>query len=182
MPRVSKKVVKTRTERAKARLRNPVELPRARVSFERMSRIVAAEMEAVKKKLEVNRNKSMPEARDHWSFTFFNNFRRYLPGNDLRQVKSALNEPLRYSRSGKTVGQLVAEVDLIIERLGIDPGKLAELDSSRAAERLGFPPPIERTRVHSDKLDVITVKQFEMALPIYIELRRRGYSHHTLVG
>ena len=143
-----------------------------KVSFEKMKQTVETEMQATRAEFE-------PTWGSDWKGGFFNNFRPWLPGN----TRAALDIRNPNIRMGRTSREVIAEIKQIIRDLHIDPHQLAELQPNKVAEKLGVVgKQMELSAEQRTIFKEATVKLLDFALPIYVELRRRGYTHNDLVN
>jgi len=139
------------------------------ITFEQMKGIVGREMEERRKALE-------PRFGQPWKIYFFNNFRLLLPGEKV--INPQFRDPS--SKMKKTAQQVVSEVNQVIQNLHINPQSISELQPKNVAKKLGIKSPMDMTPEHRKAMAEATTKLHEIATPIYIEMRRRGYSHKDL--
>ena len=132
-------------------------LPRVRASYARMAKVVKSEMLAYRKlRPHLKKDKN-------WRNKFFNNFTARLPGNRLPS----------------TPPQLARDIDTLIAKFGINPDHIISLQPNQLAKKLGFnanaPIPGQVEFMGAKRTELC-----ELVFPVYLELRRRGYSHKTL--
>ncbi|MCX6804228.1 MAG: hypothetical protein NTY48_06730 [Candidatus Diapherotrites archaeon] len=167
---IKRRVVRAITSRTKQkRPANPLNSKR-KATFEEMKQLVEKEMVGRRKQLE-----SM--FGTHWRKYFFNNFRLFLPGE--KRINSQFQAPS--SRRGKTIQQTVDDVNDVIHQLHINPKSISELQPRTVAKRLEIKSPVEMTPTQRKTMEETSDQLYEIAAPIYIEMRRRGYSHKDLV-
>ena len=128
-------------------------LPRVRVSYAKMEAKIKLELAVVKKKYK--------SAGGEYLMYHLNNFRLVLPGAE---------------RFG--AAKLVQEAHAIAEKRGLTK-RIESLQPHVIVKKKGWDAN-KMTGEQVDYMDRKTVEMFQTALPIYVELRRRGYSHKAL--
>jgi len=118
----------------------------------------------VKTEMEVSRKRMEPVLGKSWVFGFLNNFRLFLPGSGAPSTRNK---------------QIMGEVNSIIKQFGLNPTEIAELHTKRILKKNKWDGQ-HLTHEQYQIMDAASTKQCELALPIYIELRRRGHTHDEL--
>ena len=101
---------------------------------------------------------------DRGEIYYFNNFHLKLPQSGQREILADyLEDPRLACQNGRTLGQFFADVDLALQKTGIDMTKLGAL--------------MQRYREAG-----IRKRIFEIVFPAYVRLREMGYTHKDLVA
>lgn len=154
----------------------PTEPPARGIDHENSEQSTAPDDEVVS----ILNDDSKAEDVASWLQDYWGNFHSFLPGGGYRRLDRDSEIELTKDKTGKTYGEACDDLDASIEELGLDLEKIERLQ--REIKELLLRPvnSVEEDREKSEQRTAKRNELYRYIAPLYLSMRKKGYSKGEL--